>query len=54
MGSSMSWTKTVSERLNSLAMACFWGVERATLGGIVTTARGLPRKGVEVKTSRMW
>lgn len=24
------------------------------LGGIVTTASGLPRKGVEVKTSRMW
>jgi hypothetical protein len=27
LDSSMSWTKTVSDRLNSLAMRCFWGVD---------------------------
>lgn len=50
-----SWRKTVSERLNSAAMACFWASVRATFKdrGTLTTARGFPCRGVVVKTSRM-
>lgn len=35
--------KSCFERLNSLAILCFWGPVKGVLGGIVTTARGLPR-----------
>jgi hypothetical protein len=41
-------------RLNSLAMSCFWALVKVMLGTIVTMASGLPKKGVAVKTSRMW
>ena len=36
--------KTISERLNSVAMACFWACVRADFkeAGTCTTARGFP------------
>lgn len=56
--SDAAWRKTVSERLNSRAMSCFWacvrGVEVVVVvveGGRRTIARGFPEKGDEVKTS---
>ena len=49
------WRKTVSERLNSLAMACFWVWVRVgeVEEGMRTIARGLPVYLVEVNTSRV-
>jgi hypothetical protein len=45
--------KTDSLRLNSRAMSCSWVCERETDEGTRMMARGLPAKGVEVKTSRV-
>lgn len=44
---------TVSERLNSLVIVCFWDWDRETPGGMWTIARGFPRNLVVVKTSRV-
>src|ERR1043165_9526009 len=44
-------TNTVSDRLNSRAIACIAAVSRPS--GSSTTARGLPARGLSVKTSRV-
>jgi hypothetical protein len=43
----------VSERLNSMAMVCFWDWVRVVSEGISHTARGLPVNFLVVKTSRV-
>ena len=49
--SSASRTNTVSERLNSRAMAARWLRERIVPLGTLTTASWFPAKGLSVKTS---
>ena len=54
-GVDCSCRKTISERLNSLAMDCFWDWVRVvdSSAGTRIMATGLPAYRVEVKTSRV-
>lgn len=52
--SDAEWIKTVSERLNSRAMSCFWACERmeSRAAGRKTMARGFP--GSALRRRRRW